>query len=309
MFQIQENQVSRFISETSLDEFLKESFNYKIIKHQFSFVNFTLNKRNNRKSKIIFLRFLNQLYFDFSFFINNMNDYEITMNYFTKSHFKYLPYFETLISNYRISVSQTGENLMDDFNQIIEREYISFYKFDYQKIRLNNFTLQYNELEQSKDSKEKLTNLISLNRNTGKVYYHKSLNEDRYLVVSKIGDEIRKLEKLQNLGLLSENIETNIQQNNQEYSVESKFKLANNKKTDFIKIISAMYDNRMFETNDGYLASNKQELMNEFGRIVNEDLSRYSGLLSKSKNPSKDVFLKPFKDIEKKAGEYYDKEG
>lgn len=87
----------------------------------------------------------------------------------------------------------------------------------------------------------------------------------------------------------------------------SKFKLAHNKKTDFIKIISAMYDNRMFETEDGYLASNKQELMNEFGKIVGEDLSKYSGLLSKSKIPAKDIFLKPFKDIEKKAEEYYDK--
>jgi hypothetical protein len=88
----------------------------------------------------------------------------------------------------------------------------------------------------------------------------------------------------------------------------SKFKISFKKKTDFIKIISAMYDNRMFETEDGYLASSKQDLMNEFGRIVNEDLSNYSTLLSKSKNPEKDVFLKPFKDIEKKAEEYYDKE-
>lgn len=87
-----------------------------------------------------------------------------------------------------------------------------------------------------------------------------------------------------------------------------KFKLSDKKKTDFIKLISAMYDNRMFETEAGYLVSNKQELMNEFGRVVNEDLSNYSVLLSKSKNPDKSVFLKPFKEIERKAEEYYDKE-
>ncbi len=197
---------------------------------------------------------------------------------------------------------------MDDFNQIIEREYISFYKFDYQKIRLNNFTLQYNELEQSKDSIKKLTNLILLDTNIHKVHFHKSLKEEGYLIVSRIGDEIRKLEKLQNLGLLSENIETNIHQNNQNYSVASKFRLAQKKKTDFIKILSAMYDNRMFETEDGYQASSKQELMNEFGRIVNEDLGNYSVLLSKSKNPEIDVFLKPFDTIRSKAEEYYNKE-
>jgi hypothetical protein len=88
----------------------------------------------------------------------------------------------------------------------------------------------------------------------------------------------------------------------------SRFKLAHKKKTDFIKLISAMYDNQMFETESGFLASSKQELMNEFGAVVNEDLSNYSVLLSKSKNPEKDVFLKPFKDIQKKAEEYYDKE-
>lgn len=91
-------------------------------------------------------------------------------------------------------------------------------------------------------------------------------------------------------------------------TVSGKFKLSSKKKTDFIKILSAMYDNRMFETENGYLASNKQEIMNEFGRIVGEDLSNYSVLLSKSKETEKDVFLKPFDTIRSKAEEYYNKE-
>ena len=86
------------------------------------------------------------------------------------------------------------------------------------------------------------------------------------------------------------------------------FKLAAKKKTDFIKIVSAMYDTRMFETEGGYLASNKQELMNEFGKIVGENFDSYSVLLSKSKSAEKNAFLKPFKDIENKGVEYYDKE-
>lgn len=48
--------------------------------------------------------------------------------------------------------------------------------------------------------------------------------------------------------------------------------------------------------------------MNEFGKIVGEDLSNYSVLLSKAKNADKDIFLKPFKDIESKGIKYYEKE-
>ena len=95
---------------------------------------------------------------------------------------------------------------------------------------------------------------------------------------------------------------------NQSSIKPSKFKLASKKKTDFIKILSAMYDNRMFESKDGFLATSKLELMNEFATILGEDLSNYSVLLSKSKNTEMDIFLKPFKDIEKKAEEYYNRE-
>lgn len=134
-------------------------------------------------------------------------------------------------------------------------------------------------------------------KTTISMYYFMILIE-----LDKIRNEIKSLLRQWEAMAVSTN------SNNKLDKEASKFKLAYNKKTDFIKIISAMYDNRMFETENGYLASNKQELMNEFGKIVGEDLSKYSGLLSKSKNPSKDVFLKPFKDIERKAEEYYDKE-
>jgi len=88
----------------------------------------------------------------------------------------------------------------------------------------------------------------------------------------------------------------------------SRFRLASKKKTDFIKIVSAMYDARMFETEDGFITSSKQELLNEFGRIVGEEFGTYSVLLSKAKAVEKDVFMKPFKEIEKKGEEYYHKD-
>ena len=88
----------------------------------------------------------------------------------------------------------------------------------------------------------------------------------------------------------------------------NKFKLSFKRKTDFIKIISAMYDIRMFETMDGFIASSKQDVMNEFGRLVGEDFSSYSTFLSMAKKVEKDTFMKPFYDLEKKGADYYDKE-
>lgn len=103
-------------------------------------------------------------------------------------------------------------------------------------------------------------------------------------------------------------IENNPTQNGNTITANSsKFKLVKNKKIDFIKILSAMYDNQMFETEDGYLATNKQELFNEFGKLLNADFRNYSTNLSQSKLTVKDSFLKPFKDIEHKAEAYYDK--
>ena len=87
-----------------------------------------------------------------------------------------------------------------------------------------------------------------------------------------------------------------------------RFRLAPKKKTDFIKIVSAMFDARMFETKDGYIANNIKEILNEFGRLLGDDFERYSSFLSLAKNSEINTFMKPFKDIEKKAEEYYYKE-
>ncbi len=145
-------------------------------------------------------------------------------------------------------------------------------------------------LEQEREFSVQDKTIISL-------YYYMLLIE-----LDKLRNEIQSLLRQWEAMAVSSNPKSNTD------IIASKFKLAHNKKTDFIKIISAMYDNRMFETEDGFLASNKQALMIELGQLFGEDLSKYSVLLSKSKNPEKDVFLRPFKDIEKKAEEYYNRE-
>lgn len=86
-------------------------------------------------------------------------------------------------------------------------------------------------------------------------------------------------------------------------SVESKFRITSRKNTDVIKIISAMFDMKLFSTSDGKLASNKQEVMENFGRLLGADFSNYSASLSAAKNTAN--FMKTFEELFKVAEEYY----
>jgi hypothetical protein len=131
----------------------------------------------------------------------------------------------------------------------------------------------------------------------------RTLYRDLNRRISMLKDDIREI-----LNEFGEMTPDHLLSKEMNLSAGSKYRIAKNKKTDFIKILSAMYDARIFETEDGYLVSSKQELMNEFGSILGEDLSNYSVLLSKSKEPERDVFLKPFDTIRSKAEEYYNKE-
>jgi hypothetical protein len=81
-------------------------------------------------------------------------------------------------------------------------------------------------------------------------------------------------------------------------------KPASRHKTDVIKILSAMYDARMFVGEDDKPLTNKQKLMDAFGEFFQDDFSTYSASLSQSKIREYKTFLKPFKDIEQEALRY-----
>lgn len=86
----------------------------------------------------------------------------------------------------------------------------------------------------------------------------------------------------------------------------SKYRIANRKNTDFAKIISAMYDIRLFMTSDGLLASNKQDLMNAIGAFFHTDLTGYSTLLSRAKETNN--YLDVFDNLREAARIYYEDE-
>ena len=81
-------------------------------------------------------------------------------------------------------------------------------------------------------------------------------------------------------------------------------KPASRHKTDVIKILSAMYDARMFVGEDDKPLTNKQKMMEAFGEFLGDDFSTYSASLSQSKIREYKTFLKPFKDIEQEALRY-----
>ena len=88
-----------------------------------------------------------------------------------------------------------------------------------------------------------------------------------------------------------------------------KVKSASKRKTDIIKLLSAMYDANMFADAEGKPLTNKQKLMETFGEFLGDDFSAYSTSLSQAKTRDDKTFLKPFKDIEKEALRYLNQVG
>ena len=83
--------------------------------------------------------------------------------------------------------------------------------------------------------------------------------------------------------------------------------LASKKKTDFIKIFSAMYDAKLFVNHEGKPVTNKQELMNAFGVLLNDDFSSYSTLLAQAKDGDDKKYMKIFDVIKQKGWDYLNK--
>ena len=81
----------------------------------------------------------------------------------------------------------------------------------------------------------------------------------------------------------------------------SSYRIAENHKTNFAKIISAMYDLHMFEDESGKVASNKQKLMNALGSFLGIDYKNLSQLLNAAKQNGNytDIFDKLKEKAEK----------
>jgi|GEM_PF-2108572 len=86
---------------------------------------------------------------------------------------------------------------------------------------------------------------------------------------------------------------------------QSTFHIASKRKTDVIKILSAMYDSKMFVNAEKKTLTNKQKMMEAFGEFLGEDFSNYSSYLSQSKDNNPDVFIRTFDNLRATAREYF----
>lgn len=106
--------------------------------------------------------------------------------------------------------------------------------------------------------------------------------------------EIKRLENLLKIG----DGQVPVKKKSSEIRVSSK------KNTEVMKILSAMYDLKLFSDINGNPLTNKQKMMEAFGAFLNEDFSAYSTSLTQAKGRDFDNYLKIFDDL-KKAGKQY----
>lgn len=146
--------------------------------------------------------------------------------------------------------------------------------------------------------------------------------KDAYITLSASVTSLKKrmksmLEHFDVLGRIyieSQNLSIAENTNNQqvvkamvELTGNDQINFAINRKTDFIKLVSAMYDMQMFVKADGSKATNKKKLFQEFSKIFDTNFSDYSSSLTQSKISEKETFMKPFWEITQNGEEYYNR--
>lgn len=99
-------------------------------------------------------------------------------------------------------------------------------------------------------------------------------------------------------------IKAELQRDTGKNLIESKYRITARHNTDIIKIVSAMFDMHLFSTPDGMLASSKQDIMENIGKLFSTDFSKYSASLSAAKQTA--GFMDTFNELTAKAKEYYD---
>ena len=103
---------------------------------------------------------------------------------------------------------------------------------------------------------------------------------------------------------LSEEVEDCLESMDEGYSGSEKscYRIAENHKTNFAKILSAMYELRMFEDDKGLIVSNKQKLISSIGRFFNVDYKNLPQLLNAAKQNGN--YTEIFDKLKEKAKDF-----
>jgi hypothetical protein len=273
--------------KTKLEDFFQEPLYVSLyhggILHKSSIFQFIYPTDNEDE----ILNKFNKLDYDFNYFVIYKDNFEAIRQYFDPYYqFDYLAY---LIYNKEFELTEISKgSIQFIFNKTGHKFKTEEY---FNSIIVKKKNLKFEEILSTDETKNKLKQLI---------LFDCSYSTDAQ---RKKDELITKLEKLDSLGILPNDLENK----DKILTINTgKFRISKGRKTDFIKILNAMYECRIFETEKGFLASNKQELFNEFGILLKDDLTKYSTLLSKSKETDKAIFLSTFKELERKSEAYYD---
>jgi hypothetical protein len=296
--------IPRFTDDTILSEYLKEPptkwliKEYKVLK-SLDINNFDPSSEIVRKAEGL----LFGIYSDFDMLANNVDNPGGVLFNFEMDDSK-LPFMELLVDYYELESTIILEKMMESFYNFCAEYNCEIVSSNYMSNKLEKVQAQFQNVKRLEDSKIKLKELVRFKQYLTGLYFRDTECTTQKMILNESEVLINNLKELESLGFLeAESEKKQTKKNN------STFKVASKRKTDFIKLLSAMYETQMFVTENGERATNKQKLIETFGEFLGDDFSAYSTLLSQAKDKEEKTFLKPFKEIEKEALRYFNSVG
>lgn len=299
------NKLDYVILESDLDVLLSNPFINRLVIYNHEYVESRIDSYIDPRFRNHILLFVNNLYKHFIFLVSHIDEYEVLVAYLCSYQNQSLRYLDAMILQYEVPITPVLEMFINRVHKDLEKEGLFTFSYDYKNQTFRSLTENYSKLISMPDTKTKLSDFIALEAKIKSVYWTKTYLDKCEDLTDQVALQIQKLRNLLEIGLLPDNaIAPLLQKKSKSSSL-----IASKRKTDFIKILSAMYDAGIFVDALGEPATSKQKLLEDMGAFMNDDFSAYSASLSQAKTRDEKTFLKPFKEIEKEALRYFNAVG
>jgi hypothetical protein len=299
------SKVDDVLLESNLELLLQDPFIECIVRYNHQYIESKDSSYFERKHRNHIMLFLRNLYDNFKFLMTNIDDYESLVNFFCNNQSQNIRYLDAMVLHYDVPNSSVLDMFFNRVHKQMDDSKISSYSYEYKKKQFKDLTNSFVQLNSLPDTKIKLSAFIRLEAAIKSVYLSTTFQDKGDDLLIQVNIQIQKLQKLLDLGLLHDAVSVAPIRK----KVKSTSKIAVKRKSDFIKIISAMYDAKIFENEKGEVANNKQKLIEDLGSFLNDDLSNYSVSLSQAKTRDEKTYMKPFKEIETEALRYFNAVG
>ena len=299
------NKLDNVILESDYDVLFSDPFIDRLVRYNHEYVESRSDTYSNPRRRNHNLLFVKGLYRHFNFMVTHMNEYEVLVDYLCKCQNQNLRYLDAMILQCEVPITPVLEMFINRVHKDLEVAGLFTFSYDYKNQKFRSLTETYSELINLPDTKTKLSGFLALEAKIKSMYWTKTYIDKCEDLTSRVLVEIQKLRNMLEIGLLPADVPAIVVQK----KTKSSSLIALKKKTDFFKILSAMYDAGIFVNAAGDKATNKQKLMEDMGVFMNDDFSAYSASLSQAKTRDEKTFLKPFKEIEKEALRYFNTVG